>query len=83
MACHSRFISFSGLFLGAHVAQAGLIVFWAGSMTLFEVSHFVVSTPMYEQGCILLPHLATLGYGIINGGGVIYTSLGFVRLYHR
>ncbi len=42
-------------------------------MTLFEVSHFVVSTPMYEQGCILLPHLATLGYGIINGGEVIDT----------
>jgi photosystem II CP43 chlorophyll apoprotein len=27
--------------LGAHVAHAGLIVFWAGAMNLFEVAHFV------------------------------------------
>jgi photosystem II CP43 chlorophyll apoprotein len=41
----------SGKLLGAHVAHAGLIVFWAEAMNLFEfeVAHFV---PMYEQGLI-------------------------------
>jgi photosystem II CP43 chlorophyll apoprotein len=27
-------------------------------MNLFEVAHFVPEKPMYEQGLILLPHLA-------------------------
>ena len=33
------------------------------AMNLFEVAHFVPEKPMYEQGLILLPHLATLGWG--------------------
>ena len=32
-------------------------------MTLFELSHFVPEKPLYEQGFILLPHLATLAFG--------------------
>jgi photosystem II CP43 chlorophyll apoprotein len=36
---NARLINVSGKLLGAHVAHAGLMVFWAGAMILFEVSH--------------------------------------------
>jgi photosystem II CP43 chlorophyll apoprotein len=69
-AGNARLINTSGKLLGAHVAHAGLMVFWAGAMTLFEVAHYVPEKPLYEQGCILIPHLATLGWGVGPGGEI-------------
>jgi photosystem II CP43 chlorophyll apoprotein len=68
-AGNDRLINLSGKLLGAHVAHAGLIIFWARAMNLFEVAHFIPEKPMYEQGLILLPHLTTLGWGVGPGGG--------------
>ena len=45
-------------------------MFWAGGMCLFEVSHFVPEKPLYEQGFIVLPHLATLAYSVGPGGEI-------------
>ena len=47
-------------------------------MTLFEVAHFIPEKPMYEQGLILMPHLATLGWGVGPGGEIINTFPYFV-----
>uniref|UniRef100_A0A8S0WM66 Photosystem II CP43 reaction center protein n=1 Tax=Spirodela intermedia TaxID=51605 RepID=A0A8S0WM66_SPIIN len=85
-AGNARLINLSGKLLGAHVAHAGLIVFWAGAMNLFEVAHFVPEKPMYEQGLILLPHLATLDTFPYFVSGVLHlissAVLGFGGIYH-
>ena len=49
-AGNARLINLSGKLLGAHVAHSGLMVFWCGAMTLFEVSHFIPEKPLYDQG---------------------------------
>jgi len=78
-AGNARLINLSGKLLGAHVAHAGLMVFWCGAMTLFEVSHFIPEKPLYDQGFILLPHLATLGWGVGPGGEITDIYPYFVR----
>ena len=81
---NARLIERSGQLLGAHLAQVALIVFWAGAMTLFELAHFDLTQPMYEQGLILLPNLARLGYGMGTDGTVIdlypYYVIGVLHL---
>lgn len=77
-AGNARLIHLSNRLLGAHVAHAGLIVFWAGAITLFEVAQFDPTLPMYEQGLIVLPNLARLGFGVGEGGAVVDTYPYFV-----
>jgi len=45
---NARLINLSGKLLGDHVAHVGLIVFWTGTINLFEVAHFVPKKPIYE-----------------------------------
>ena len=62
--------------------HTALIIFWSGSMALFELSHFLREKGLYEQGFILLPHLATLALCIGPGGEITDIYSYFVSSVH-
>jgi photosystem II CP43 chlorophyll apoprotein len=70
--------------LGAHIAHAGLIMFWAGAIAVSETLRYIPNLPMSEQGLVLLPHLAILGWGVGKGGVVVdtypYFAIGILHL---
>lgn len=68
---NARLVRYSGLLLGAHLAHAGLIMLWAGSTTLQELQRLQTDVPLGDQHMTVLPHLATFGLGIGNGGLVV------------
>jgi photosystem II CP43 chlorophyll apoprotein len=81
---NSRLVNFSGQLLGAHLAHAGLIVFWAGITTVGEALRFQTGLSLADQNFLLLPHLAMLGWGVGNGGVVVdtypYLVIGMIHV---
>ncbi|TWH43185.1 photosystem II CP43 chlorophyll apoprotein [Dulcicalothrix desertica PCC 7102] len=60
---NARLTELSGQLLGAHVAHAGLIMFWTGTTTVIETLRYTPGVPLYEQGMILLPPKRNFGLG--------------------
>ena len=75
---NARLTQYSGLLLGAHIAHAGLIMFWAGSITVMEAGRFNPEIPLPDQGLTLIPHLATLGIGFDELGALTHSYAFFV-----
>ncbi|MEL6499841.1 MAG: chlorophyll a/b binding light-harvesting protein [Cyanobacteria bacterium J06623_1] len=68
---NARLIERSGQLLGAHLAHAGLIVFWAGSITVSQALNYDPSLPLGEQDISLISNLARLGWGVGDGGQIV------------
>ena len=81
---NARLINVSGQLLGAHLAHAGLMMFWAGSTAIAEVSQFDPSQTIADQSLVVIPHLATLGFGMSGDGMAIdpypYFVIGVLHL---
>ena len=59
---NARLINVSGKLLGAHVAHAGLMVFWAGAMNLFSFFTGVISTMLgIGGGTLTTPYFKFYG----------------------
>ncbi|MEM6452932.1 MAG: chlorophyll a/b binding light-harvesting protein [Cyanobacteria bacterium P01_D01_bin.105] len=70
---NARLINLSGQLLGAHIAHAGLIMFWAGSITISQALNYDPTFPFDEQGLSLVGNLARLGFVELNGSGQLVT----------
>jgi photosystem II CP43 chlorophyll apoprotein len=75
-AGNARLINLSGKLLGAHVAHAGLIVFWAGAMNLLGYGvgpggEVIDTFPYFVSGVLHLISSAVLGFG-----GVYHSLIG-------
>ena len=85
---NARFIELSGKFLGAHVVYAALIMFWSGSMCLFEVSHLAtLALGVGPGGQVVDIHsffivgvLHLLSSAVLGLGGVYHSIFGSERL---
>ncbi|NJR66985.1 MAG: chlorophyll a/b binding light-harvesting protein [Leptolyngbyaceae cyanobacterium CRU_2_3] len=81
---NARLTHLSGQLLGAHIAHAGLIMFWAGATATSEALRFDPNIAMPEQNLTLIPHLAALGWGVGKGGLVVdsypYFVIGILHL---
>ena len=81
---NAKLVNLSGQLLGAHIAHAGLIMFWAGTTAISEALRFQPGLPFNEQGFVLLPHLAVLGWGVGSGGKIVdtdpYFAIGMIHL---
>lgn len=67
---NARLISLSGQLLGAHIAHAGLIMFWAGSTTVSQALNYDPTLPLNEQNLSLISNLARLGWGVGDNGQI-------------
>lgn len=74
----------SNQFLVVHIAYAALVLFLAGAIALVEVARYVPDKPLYDQGMILLPYFAALGWGVGRNGAIVntfpYVAIGAIDL---